>query len=153
MKISNLILKIFIDTDLQKDILFLKSIDFFNELSVLQLKKIRSHMYKKTYMQKEVIYKKGQEAKLFCIVKSGKIELNDGKNKQVVHKRDFFGQKYAFNVSEVYTNTATALENSELFLLFKDDAEELMEKDKSIGFKMFKQLLKILYKLENDEGC
>lgn len=153
MKISNLILKFFIDTELQKDILFLKSIKFFNELSMLQLKKIRSHMYKKNYIQKEVVYKKGQEAKLFCIVKSGKIELNDGENKQIASKRDFFGQKYAFNVSEVYTNTATTLEDTELFLLYKDDIEELMEKDKNIGFKMFKQLLKILYKLENNERC
>ncbi|MBR3627764.1 MAG: hypothetical protein IKN42_02820 [Elusimicrobia bacterium] len=81
MKIKNLILKLFVNTDLQKDILFLKSIDFFEELNISQLKKLRAHMYKKTYLQKEVIYKKGQEAKLLCIVRSGKIELGDGKSK------------------------------------------------------------------------
>ena len=34
MKIKNLILKIFVNTDLQKDILFLRSIDFFEELNI-----------------------------------------------------------------------------------------------------------------------
>lgn len=38
MKISNLILRIFINTDLQKDVLFLRSIDFFGELTLFQLK-------------------------------------------------------------------------------------------------------------------
>ena len=151
MKISNLILKIFINTDLQKDILFLRSIDFFEELNTLQLKKVRMHMYKKTYMPKEVIYKKGQEAKFFCIIRSGKIELDDGKNKQVIHKRNFFGQKFAFNDNEVYTNTATALEDTNVFLIYKDDIEALMEKDKNIGFRMFKKLLKMLYKRAQNE--
>ena len=149
MKIKNLILKLFVNTDLQKEVLFLRSIDFFGELSMFQLKKVRNHMHKKTYMQKEIIYKKGQEAKLLCIVKSGKIELDDDKNKKVVSKRDLFGQKYAFNGDEVYTNTAIALEDSEIFLMYKDEIEELMEKDKAIGFNMFKKTLKMLYAREN----
>ena len=151
MKIKNLFLKLFINTDLQKDILFLRSIDFFEELSISQLKKLRAHMYKKTYMPKEVIYKKGQEAKFFCVIRSGKIELDNGKDKQVIQKRDFFGQKFAFNDNEVYTNTATALEDTNVFLLYKDDVEALMEKDKNIGFRMFKKLLKMLYKRAQNE--
>ena len=55
------------------------------------------------------------------------------------------------NDDEVYANTATALENSELFLLHKDDIELLMEKDKGIGFNMFKQISKILYKRTQNE--
>ena len=151
MKIKNLILKIFVNTDLQKDILFLKSIDFFEELNISQLKKLRTHMYKKTYLQKEVIYKKGQEAKLLCIIRSGKIELDDGKNKRIISKRDLFGQKYAFNDDEVYTNTATALEDSNLFFMYKDDIENLMKKDKAIGFNMLKRISKMLYKREINE--
>lgn len=151
MKISNLILRIFINTDLQKDVLFLRSIDFFGELTLFQLKKIRAHMHKKTYMQKEIVYKKGQEAKLLCVIKSGKIEIDDGKDKKVIHKRDWFGQKYVFNGDELYTNTAVALEDSEIFLLYKDEIEELMEKDKAIGFNMFKKILKMMYKREKNE--
>lgn len=151
MKFSNLILKTFINTDLKKDILFLKSIIFFDELNTFQLKKIRAHIYKKTYLQKEVIYKKNQEAKLFCIVKAGKVELDNGKEKRVIQKREFFGHKYAFNDNEVYPNTATALEDSEIFLMYKDEIEDLMEKDKSIGFNMFKKILKMLYKREQNE--
>ena len=151
MKIKNLILKIFINTDLQKDILFLRSIDFFEELSISQLKKLRVHMHKKTYIQKEVIYKKGQDAKLLCVVKSGKIELDDDKNKRIINKRNWFGQKYLFNKNEVYTNTATALEDSEILLMYKDEIEDLIEKDKAIGFNMFKKILKMLYAREKNE--
>lgn len=151
MKIKNLILKLFIDTDLKKDILFLRSIDFFEELNTLQLKKVRARMYKKTYMPKEIIYKKGQEAKFFCIIRSGKIELDDGQNKQIIQKRDFFGQKFAFNDNEVYTNTAITLEETNVLLVYKDDIEALMEKDKAIGFRMFKKLLRILYKRAQNE--
>ena len=151
MKIKNLILKLFINTDLRKEVLFLRSIDFFEELSMFQLKKIRNHMHKKTYMQKEIIYKKGQEAKLLCIVKSGKIELDDDENKRIINKRGLFGQKYAFNGDEVYTNTAVALEDSEVFLMYKDEIEDLMEKDKNIGFGMFKKISKMLYAREKNE--
>ena len=151
MKIKNLILKIFINTDLQKDILFLRSIDFFEELSISQLKKLRVNMHKKTYIQKEVIYKKGQDAKLLCVVKSGKIELDDDKNKRIINKRNWFGQKYLFNKNEVYTNTATALEDSEILLMYKDEIEDLIEKDKAIGFNMFKKILKMLYAREKNE--
>ena len=151
MKIKNLILKIFINTDLQKDILFLRSIDFFEELTVSQLKKLRTHMHKKTYIQKEVIYKKGQDAKLLCVVKSGKIELDDDKNKRIINKRNWFGQKYLFNKNEVYTNTAIALEDSEILLMYKDEIEDLIEKDKAIGFNMFKKILKMLYAREKNE--
>lgn len=151
MKISNLLLKIFVNTDLQKDILFLRSIDFFCELTMFQLKKLRAHMHKKTYMQKEIVYKKGQEAKLLCVVRSGKIELDEDENKRVIQKRGWFGQKYVFNGDEVYTNTATALEDSEIFLLYKDEIEDLMEKDKAIGFNMFKKILKMLYAREKNE--
>lgn len=108
-------------------------------------------MHKKTYMQKEIVYKKGQEAKLLCVIKSGKIEIDDGKDKKVIHKRDWFGQKYVFNGDELYTNTAVALEDSEIFLLYKDEIEELMEKDKAIGFNMFKKILKMMYKREKNE--
>jgi CRP-like cAMP-binding protein len=151
MRIKNLILKIFINTDLQKDILFLRSIDFFEELTISQLKKLRAHMHKKTYIQKEVIYKKGQDAKLLCVVKSGKIELDDDKNKRLINKRNWFGQKYLFNKNEVYTNTAIALEDSEIFLMYKDEIEDLIEKDKAIGFNMFKKILKMLYAREKNE--
>ncbi|MCR4662507.1 MAG: cyclic nucleotide-binding domain-containing protein, partial [Endomicrobiaceae bacterium] len=74
-----------------------------------------------------------------------------GKDKQVIQKRDFFGQKFAFNDNEVYTNTATALEDTKVFLLYKDDVETLMENDKNIGFRMFKKLLKMLYKRAQNE--
>ena len=151
MKIKNLFLKLFINTDLQKDILFLRSIDFFEELNISQLKKIHTHMYKKTYLKKEIIYKKCEEAKLLCIVISGKIELDVDKNRRIIQKRDCFGQKYLFNCDEVYTSTATALEDSKIFFMYKDDIEAMMEKDKSIGFNMFKKMLKMLYTREKNE--
>ncbi len=150
MKFANLYLRLFINTDLQKDILFLKSIELFKELSILQLKKMLAIMYKKTYIKKEVIYKKGQEANLFCIVRSGKIELDDETNKQIIQKRELFGKQYVFNDSEVYTNTATAMEDSVLFLMHKSDFELLLEKDK-MGFNIFKRILKMLYEIEKNE--
>ena len=107
--------------------------------------------YKKTYMKKEIIFKKGQEANLFCIVRSGKVETDDGKNKQILQKRSLLGKKYAFNDNEVYGSTAVALEDSELYLIHKNDIELLMEKDKGIGFNMFKQISKILYKRAQNE--
>jgi CRP-like cAMP-binding protein len=88
---------------------------------------------------------------LICIVKSGKIELNNNKNKQILQKRDLFGKKYLFNNNEVYPYTSIALEDSEIFLIHKDDIETLVEKDKSIGFKMFKHTLNMLYEREQNE--
>ena len=69
----------------------------------------------------------------------------------IIQKRGWFGQKYLFNYDEVYTNTAVALENSKLLFMYKDDIEDLMKKDKNIGFNMFKKILKMLYKREQNE--
>ncbi|MBR3627763.1 MAG: hypothetical protein IKN42_02815 [Elusimicrobia bacterium] len=62
-----------------------------------------------------------------------------------------FGQKYAFSDNEVYTNTAMALENTNLFFMYKDDIENLMKKDKAIGFNMLKRISKMLYERELNE--
>jgi len=40
------------------------------------------------------------------------------------------------------------LEDSEIFLMYKDEIEDLIEKDKAIGFNMFKKILKMLYARE-----
>ena len=56
-----------------------------------------------------------------------------------------FGKKYLFNSNEQYSSSAKAVEESEIYIIHKEDLENLMEKDSSIGFKITKTLLNDFY--------
>ncbi|MDD2523424.1 MAG: cyclic nucleotide-binding domain-containing protein [Endomicrobiia bacterium] len=142
---KKMLINIFIDTEIKNDIKFLENIKIFNKFTVWQLKKIISIIYKKEYLKNEVIYNKGEEAKLFCILKNGKVELYDEKDKKNVEINDVFGQKFLMCDSEIYVNTAKVIEKSVVYIIHKYDFERLMSEDTKIGFKITKILLDNLY--------
>ncbi|WP_372518534.1 cyclic nucleotide-binding domain-containing protein [Candidatus Ruminimicrobiellum ovillum] len=136
---------IFLDREIKDDVIYLKKTDSFRMFTVRELKKITTILYRRTYMKNEILYKKDESAKLVCLLKSGKIELDDDKNKKYVETNKIFGKRFLFNSAEQYSDTAKAAEKSELYILHKEDLENLMEKDSSIGFKITRALLEDFY--------
>ncbi len=136
---------LFFDKEIKEDVLFLKKIDVFKTFTLWQLKKITTVLFKRTYLKNEIIYNKNEETKLICLLKSGKIELFDGQNKSYILPNSKFGKKFMFCCDDRYSETAKASEESEVYIIHKDDLESLMSSDTNIGFKITKMLLEILY--------
>lgn len=136
---------VFLDKEIKNDVSFLKQIDAFKMFTMWELKKITTVLYKRTYLKNEYIYKKGEPAKIVCLLKSGRIELFDGKNKSIVDSNTMFGERSLLCASDVYLKDAKPIEKSEVYVIHKEDLESLMEKDTSIGYKIVKVLLENFY--------
>ena len=136
---------IFLDKVIKDDVTFLKRTDAFKMFNTWQLKKITTILYKRIYSKNEFVYKKGEPAKLVCLLKSGKIELSDDINKTNVEINKLFGERSLLCANDYYLKSAKAIEKSEIYIIHKEDLENLMEKDTNIGFKIVKALLEKIY--------
>jgi len=143
--LKKLFLKIFFDTEVKEELLFLHNIEIFKYLTISQLRKLRNLIYKKTYIKNEVIYEKGQDASLICILKKGKVELCNADNKTPLLPNTIFGKKYLLRKNECYAQTAKVAEKSEVYMIHKEDIETLMNSDNSVGFKIAKVWLEKFY--------
>ncbi len=143
--LKNLISFIFLDKEIKNDVAFLKLIDTFKMFTQVELKKITTVLYKRIYLKNEYIYKKGEPAKIVYLLKSGKVELSDGKTKNIVEPNTMFGERSLLCASDVYLKDAKSVEKSELYMIHKEDLESLMEREPGIGYKIIKVLLENLY--------
>ncbi len=143
--LKNLISFIFLDKEIKNDVAFLKLIDTFKMFTQVELKKITTILYKRIYLKNEYIYKKGEPAKIVYLLKSGKVELSDGKTKNIVEPNTMFGERSLLCASDVYLKDAKSVEKSELYMIHKEDLESLMEREPGIGYKIIKVLLENLY--------
>ena len=143
--IKKLLSIIFLNKEIKEDVEFLKKIESFKMFTVWQLKKITTILYKRKYLKNEYVYKKGEPAKMLCLLKNGKIELYDGKNKINIEKNGIFGERSLLCANDFYLKDARAIEKSEVYIIHKEDLENIMEKDTKIGFKIVKSLLEKIY--------
>ena len=143
--LKKILLAIFLDKEIKEDVLFLKKIDAFKTFNVWQLKKLTTILYRRTYLKNELVYKKGEPAKLVCLLRSGKIELFDGKIKSIVEPNMLFGERSLLCANDFYLKDARAMEKSDVCIIHKEDLENIMEKDTSIGYRIVKSLLEKIY--------
>lgn len=143
--LKKILLAIFLDKEIKEDVLFLKKIDAFKTFNVWQLKKFTTILYRRTYLKNELVYKKGEPAKLVCLLRSGKIELLDGKIKSIVEPNMLFGERSLLCANDFYLKDARAMEKSDVCIIHKEDLENIMEKDTSIGYRIVKSLLEKIY--------
>lgn len=136
---------VFLDEEIKKDVSFLKQIDAFKMFTIRELKKITTILYKREYLKNEYIYKKGEPAKIVYLLKLGKIELSDGKNKNIIEPNTMFGERSLLCASDVYLKDAKPTQKSEVYIIHKEDLESLMEKNTGIGYKIIKVLLENFY--------
>ena len=143
--LKNWLYFLFLDKEIKEDVAFLKKVEFFKMFNIWQLKKITTILYKRIYSKNEFIYKKGEPAKMLCLLKSGKIELFDGNNRAIVEINKIFGERSLLCANDFYLKDSRAIEKSEVYIIHKEDLENIMEKDTKIGFKIVKSLLEKIY--------
>lgn len=136
--------------------------DFINEAKGIEsLKKLSEERDVRTYKKKEDVYKEGNYPKGIYFVSKGKIktyQTNDSGKELIteLHKEgDFFGYLSLLQ-DEQYTSSATALEDSEIYMIPKEDFFSLIYKNAEVSRKFIeilsnnlreneKQLVKLAY--------
>lgn len=129
---------------------FTKSIegigDFINQAkSVESLKKLSEDRDVRIYKKKDDIYKEGSYPKGIYFVSKGKVKIYQSNEygKELItelHKKgDFFGYIPLLQ-NEKYTGSATALEDSEIYMIPQEDFFSLLYKNSEVSRKFIEML-------------
>ncbi len=136
--------------------------DFINEAKGIEsLKKLSEEREVRVYKKKDDIYKEGNYPKGVYFVSKGKVKIyqTSESGKELItelHKEgDFFGYVSLLQ-DEKYTGSATALEDSEIYMLPKEDFFSLIYKNAEVSRRFIeilsnnlreneKQLVKLAY--------
>lgn len=109
------------------------------------LKKLSEERDVRTYKKKDHIYQEGNYPKGIYFINKGKVKTyqSSESGKELItalHKEgDFFGYLSLLQ-DEKYTNSATALEDSEIYMLPKDDFFALLYKNAEVSRKFIEML-------------
>lgn len=139
-----------------KEISFIcaKNISIFSDLSDYEIKKIIKLLNKKEYIKGDVLCIEGKVCESLFFIISGQIKISkmttDGKEQiiYVLNQGDFFGETNLFN-NIISDFTATVIKNSKIFILSKENLENIIRKDVSIAIKILRSLTKKLSETEN----
>ena len=129
---------------------FLKTIKLFEGIKKRQLIHVLESLQERTYLKGETIFTQGDIGRALFIVFSGKIALSrldpaTQKSEVIadVHPGEFFGEM-ALLEEMPRTATATATEDTKVFMLFKIKLDSLLFARPAIGVNIASQLAKIL---------
>ena len=139
--IKNIIKDIFIDSEFENDMKFFKNIDFFKQFDEKKIRKIIPIIYKKNYVKGEVLYNCGEDVEIFFILKSGMIELCSDVGIKKVLLNQFFNQ-YDVESQKTYTSTAKVVEDSLVYIIYKQEFYDLVNANIWINFEPINKLLK-----------
>ncbi|MDR1196332.1 MAG: cyclic nucleotide-binding domain-containing protein [Endomicrobium sp.] len=138
-KIKNILNYLFVDDVLKRDIDFLRQVSIFSHLSHRSLAKIALIVFKKNYAAGEQVYKNRQEANVLYIVKSGEILVKNSMTGKTVGEGDFFGE-ISLIENRRHDSTATALKDSELYLIYRVKFDDMVDSNAKVGLIIMKNL-------------
>ncbi len=124
----------------------LRSVALFAGLSDHELAKISALLAKKTYKKGEKIYGEGEPGGQLCIIQQGEVaithQIYEGEKKtfNTLSSGMYFGIVSLID-GKSHSATATASENTELWVLNKADFERLVQDDPACGTKILKEVL------------
>jgi len=128
---------------------------FINEAKGMEsLKKLSEERELRAYKKKDDIYKEGGFPKGIYFVSKGKIKIaqtsDSGKEliTELHNEGDFFGYLSLLH-GEKYTSSATALEDSEIYMIPKDDFFALLYKNAEVSRKFIEILSNNLMEKED----
>jgi len=122
----------------------LKKVSLFYGLDDNQLSKIVEYLEEKNYEKGEIIFEEGSPGNSLFIIKNGRVEvrLKRGDLVLVLAELDegsFFGE-LSLITDTPRSATCTALKDTSLYVLKKDDFWKIVEKDPRIGVVVLKNL-------------
>jgi len=107
-------------------VIFLQNVDVFSHVVTEQLAYIAAIAEEVSYLEKDVIFEVNQESDSMFVVAGGKVKLDrDGEEITTVGEKEAFGTWALFD-DEPRVATATAVEDSLLLRIDRDDFHELL---------------------------
>jgi CRP/FNR family cyclic AMP-dependent transcriptional regulator len=103
------------------------------------------------YDESEVVFREGEKAETFYLVRRGKILLEQRISEKITISMGAVKPGYAFGWSAMlggttYTSDAVCAEKSEVFSINGIALTRLLDKDHSMGYKMTQRVLRIIKK-------
>ncbi len=123
----------------------LKNIPIFSSLSEMHLGELSEIMLEKTYRKNQVIFDQGDPGNSLIVIKSGlvKISLVDSNNHEFIIKtfsvNDFFGEMSLLDGGS-RSATATAVEDTQALIIFRENFINLIKKTPSMTLGMLTEL-------------
>jgi CRP/FNR family cyclic AMP-dependent transcriptional regulator len=123
----------------------LKNIPIFSSLSEMHLEELSEIMLEKTYRKNQVIFDQGDPGNSLIVIKSGlvKISLVDSNNHEFIIKtfsvNDFFGEMSLLDGGS-RSATATAVEDTQALIIFRENFVNLIQKTPSMTLGMLTEL-------------
>ncbi len=139
---------------IQKDTLwYLQNIDFFKDIDIDTLKRIKKKTTMKNYKKNSFIYFPDDTPNQVFFVKMGRVKIgsysNDGKEiiKTILENGEVFGEQF-FLGNERMDNYAQAMQFSCLLLIEREEFQKIMEQYNFMALRMVKIFGRRLQKLE-----
>ena len=133
------------------DLSELKNQILFEDIDAGGIEKIASTVKELSLKKGEHLFKEGEDTKGIYLIKSGKIEISkvtaDGWKQTLALFLDghFFGELSLLEKRSHEAN-ATALENTVLFLMTKEDFERMQSENPSLAFQIIKKIALVMSK-------
>ena len=122
----------------------LQPLDFFKDMSQLELEEFAALLNAKTIEKGEIIIRKGTSALTFFVILSGSFEVSFGNGRSITidKKGEIMGWStvvYPFH----YTGTVTALTDGDVLYISSRDFFQLIQGNNVLGEKIMKKINKI----------
>jgi CRP/FNR family cyclic AMP-dependent transcriptional regulator len=132
----------------------LRKMVIMNSLSDEMLEKVLPIVERKRYDQGEAVFRGGDTAEHFYLLKSGKILLEQRLSDKMTVSIDAIKPGYSFGWSSMlagglepyseYTSDAICVEPSEVFAISGEELQDLMETDHHMGYRLTQRLNRVI---------
>jgi len=129
----------------------LKKVPIFSNLSDKEIEKILEEASETSYKKNDLIFLEEDEGNSLFIIKSGKVKISrsseEGKEVifAILQEGDFFGEMSIFD-GQSRSATVSALVDSEVIILRREDFMNLIETNPAISVSLLKEMAKRLRK-------
>jgi CRP-like cAMP-binding protein len=131
---------IFMDKDFKAGVQFLKNVPLFSGLSDRQLARIFALAVKKDFLENEPIFDLGSQGYILYVIKDGLVRLKFKDLERVVNPCDVFGEDCLAGINK-RPAAASALKNSEIYLIYSSALTQVMESDGQLGMTIMKNII------------
>ena len=123
---------------------FLKTVPFFDQLSNRQLKSVSDIIFERTYEIDELIFEEGQPGAALFLILDGKVAVEVCRETSttrlaVLQKGAFFGEMALLDETP-RSATARALERTRTLALYRNDLNELVQRDAKTACQIYRSL-------------
>lgn len=133
-------------------VIFLQNVDIFSEVTTEELAYLAAISEEVAFIKGDKIYEAEELSDAMYLVLEGKVKLHrDGKEVTVAGPKEAFGSWALFD-EEPRVVTATAIEDSKLLCIYREDFYDLLADNIQITQGVFKTLVKRMRKLIEHVG-